>query len=234
MLSQKEFVEGCYNWYREADLQPGNPEDGDWDEAHYPVPKCKDGTETILLLKGHHAIQGVIQCEEYQWVCIFGWEKEYLSGEYLELYYKWKSEGMKLIWASKTEEEKILWSEKMRDTHAQMPEEKKVLKAKKCRANAISQWDRLTEEDRVQVSERMSSAACTRQAQMTEEKKILRAERLRARSLASQARMTEEKKILRAEKLRANAIAQHARRRERQAQELLARWKEGVVRECIL
>jgi hypothetical protein len=72
MLSQKEFVEGCYNWYREADLQPGNPEDGVWDAAHYPIPKCKGGTETILLLREHHAIQGVIQSEELQWKCLWG------------------------------------------------------------------------------------------------------------------------------------------------------------------
>lgn len=219
MLSQKEFVEGCYNWYREADLQPGNPEDGDWDEAHYPVPKCKGGTETILLLKEHHAVQGVIQSEEMQWRCIFNWEEKYLSGEYLELFNKWMSEGTRVITTAQ---------------HARMTEEEKILKAKKCKASAISQWDRLTEEERVQIGERMSSAAYTRQAQMTEEKKILRAKRLRARSLASQARMTEGEKIRRAEKCRANAIAQHARRREREAQELLARWKEGCVREYIL
>ena len=113
MLSQKEFVEGCYNWYREADLQPGNPEDGEWNQAHYPVPKCKGGTETILLLKEHHAVQGVIQSEELQWRCIFSWEEKYLSGEYLELFNKWMSEGMKLHWANKTEEEKILRSKKL-------------------------------------------------------------------------------------------------------------------------
>jgi len=188
MLSQKEFVENCYNWYREADLQPGNPEDGNWEEAHYPIPKCKDGTETILLLREHHAIQGVIQSVEYQWRCIWGDEEKYLSGEYLELFKKWRSEGPRLEWEAKTEEEKIL-------------------KAEKCRAKALAQH-----------------------ARMTEEEKILRSEKSRANALAWYTQLTEEEKTLRAERARAKALAWHARKREREAQELLARWKQGVVR----
>ena len=184
MLSQKEFVENCYNWYREADLQPGNPEDGNWDAAHYPIPSCKDGTETILLLREHHAIQGVIQSEELQWKCLWGWEEKYLTGEYLELYKKWKSEGSRLQWEV-------------------LPTEEKILRSEKARARALVQ-----------------------NAQMSEEKKILKAEKLRARY----AQLTEEEKTLRAERARAKALAQHARRREREAQELLARWKQGVVR----
>ena len=211
MLSQKEFVEGCYNWYCEADLQPGNPEDGNWEEAHYPVPKCKGGTETILLLREHHAVQGVIQSEELQWRCIWGWEEKYLEGEYLELFNKWMSEGMKLHWENKTEEEKILWGEKCRDAHARRTEEEKKLCSEKMRVSGIS-----------------------RHARMTEEEKILWAETSRATAVAQHARMTEAEKILRAERHSAKMIAYHARRRERQAQELLARWKEGVVRECIL
>jgi len=135
MLSQKEFVENCYNWYREADLQPGNPDDGNWNAAHYPIPSCKDGTETILLLREHHAIQGVIQSEEYQWRCIWGWEEKYLTGEYLELYKKWRSKGARLEWEAKTEEEKLLRSEKCRAKslawHAQLTEKEKILLANK-------------------------------------------------------------------------------------------------------
>ena len=165
MLSQKEFVENCYNWYREADLQPGNPDDGEWDAAHYPIPKCKDGTETILLLKEHHAIQGVIQSEEYQWRCIWGWEKKYLSGEYLELFYKWKSEGSKMYYAGETEE-----------------------------------------------------------------KKILRVEKNRAKKLAWRAQLTEEEKILLANKTYEAWKIRRDLRFKQEAQELLARWKQGVVR----
>ena len=172
MLSQKEFVEGCYNWYREADLQPGNPEDGVWDEAHYPVPSCKGGTETILLLKEHHAIQGVIQSEELQWKCIFNWERKYLSGEYLELFNKWMSEGTKLQHASETEEEKILWAEKCRAREARKTEEEKILIAKK-------------------ISESLKVA----HARMTEEEKILVAEKKRAKMIANHARKKFNKEV---------------------------------------
>jgi hypothetical protein len=94
MITQREYVEGCQQWYREADLQPGNPEDGEWHECHYPAPKCLGGTETVLLLKEHHAVQGVLQSEEYQHPCIWGWERSYLSEECLERYIYWmKSKG---------------------------------------------------------------------------------------------------------------------------------------------
>ena len=96
VLTQKEFVEGCYNWYREADLQPGNPDDGNWEEAHYPIPKCKDGTATVLLLTEHHAVHGVIQSEELGYPCVWGWEEEYLPAEYLPLLRKWLQVASKL------------------------------------------------------------------------------------------------------------------------------------------
>ena len=92
MITQSEYVEGCQQWYKEANLQPGNPEDGEWQECHYPVPKCLKGTEIVLMLKEHHAVQGVLQSEEYQHPCIWGWEGKYLQGEYLELFIKWRSE----------------------------------------------------------------------------------------------------------------------------------------------
>jgi hypothetical protein len=79
---QHEFVSGCMNWYKQADLQPGNPEDGCWHKAHYPVPKCLGGTEWIWLLKEHHAIQGVLQSMEYNHCCMSGWEKQYLTGQW--------------------------------------------------------------------------------------------------------------------------------------------------------
>jgi len=83
--NQHEFVGNCIIWYKKADLTPGNPEDGVWQKAHYPMPRCLGGTEWIWLLKEHHAIQGVLQSLEYEHCCISGWEKSYLAGywEYL-------------------------------------------------------------------------------------------------------------------------------------------------------
>jgi hypothetical protein len=91
MLTQQEWVEGCYAYYSENGYEPGNPEDGNWQECHYPTPKCLGGETTILLLKQHHAVQGVLQCEEYSHPCVWGWEHNYLTGEMLALYKKWKA-----------------------------------------------------------------------------------------------------------------------------------------------
>jgi hypothetical protein len=91
MITQQEFVEGCFRYYAENDYQQGNPEDGKWEIAHYPVPKCKGGTETILLLREHHAIQGVLQSEEFEHPCIGYWEQDYLPEGYLPLLEKWRA-----------------------------------------------------------------------------------------------------------------------------------------------
>ena len=95
-MNQHEWVYGCYAYYLENHVEPGNPEDGVWEDAHWPVPKCKGGTKTIPLLKQHHAVQGVLQSEEWQYPCIRHWEKFYLSGELLDLYNKWRSEAGRL------------------------------------------------------------------------------------------------------------------------------------------
>jgi hypothetical protein len=90
MLTQQEWVGGCYTYYAENGYEPGNPEDGDWEVAHYPVPRCLGGVDTVLLLREHHAVQGVLQSEQYQHPCIWGWESNYLTGEMLILFGKWK------------------------------------------------------------------------------------------------------------------------------------------------
>jgi len=87
--TQQEWVEGCLNFYKENDLQQGNPEDGVWQECHFPVPKCLGGTEVVFLLEEHHAVQGVLQSEEFQHPCVWGWERKFLEGELLSLFEKW-------------------------------------------------------------------------------------------------------------------------------------------------
>lgn len=83
--NQEEFINSCYNWYRESDLEPGNPEDGIWHQCHYPIAKCLGGTEWVWLLKEHHAIQGTLQSLECDHCCLGGWEKEYLTGDWAYL-----------------------------------------------------------------------------------------------------------------------------------------------------
>jgi hypothetical protein len=94
MITQQEFVADCYLDYATRGLEPGNSLHGDWEKAHYPVPR-KESNKWVWLLREHHAIQGVIQSEELNRPCIFGGEDQYLVGEWewLQDYYKkWKSE----------------------------------------------------------------------------------------------------------------------------------------------
>ena len=98
--TQKEWVEGCLAYYRENDYEPGNPEDGEWQVCHYPVPKCLGGEETIHLLKEHHAVQGVLQSEEQNHPCVWGWERNHLEGELLALFNKWMTRKIRMVNAS--------------------------------------------------------------------------------------------------------------------------------------
>jgi hypothetical protein len=142
MITQQGYVEGCQLWYIEADLQPGNPEDGEWHECHYPEPKCLGGTRTILLLKEHHAIQGVLQSEEYNHPCIYGWEKPYCKGEYEELYRKWKLNQIKLSHAAR---DPVKFAEAARNNLRNLTPEQRTLanrnSHKTCQEKKIAIWD---------------------------------------------------------------------------------------------
>ena len=70
IVDQHEFVAKCYANYAELGLEPGNPDDGEWQDAHYPAPKG-EGDKTIPLLFEDHQIQGILQSEEYGKYCFF-------------------------------------------------------------------------------------------------------------------------------------------------------------------
>lgn len=120
MPTQEQFVRWCEDHYFDNRLEPGNPCHGDWESCHYPVPKCLGGSNTVLLLKEHHAIQGVLQSEECNHPCIWGWEKSYLEAEILSLWRKWM--GVKAIPAI------IRWKGLPREEKAEL-----------CRKGALSQ-----------------------------------------------------------------------------------------------
>jgi hypothetical protein len=78
-MNQHEWVYGCYAYYLENCIEPGNPEDGVWEDAHYPAPVGK-GNETIPLLKDHHQVQGILQSAEYGCCCFYaGDARKYLT-----------------------------------------------------------------------------------------------------------------------------------------------------------
>lgn len=95
MISQKEFVKSCLTkyWYEKI------PAGMDWNEAHYPVPSCKQGGTTVPLWRSDHAAHNVIQSEEIGHPCVFSWELEYLTGDYdylVPYYHKWKKVGSQI------------------------------------------------------------------------------------------------------------------------------------------
>jgi len=94
VLSNAEFchhtyVEKVLNHYKMTDIQQGDPNEGVWHRAHYPQPRHLGSLE-ILLLEQHHAVQGVLQSEEQQHPCIFGWERKFVTNTpYMPLFEKW-------------------------------------------------------------------------------------------------------------------------------------------------
>ena len=144
MTTQREYVEGCLQWYKEADLQQGNPEDGEWQQCHYPEPGCLGGTSTVLLLKEHHAVQGLLQSDEFNHPCIYGWEERYLSEEWMPLFTKWRSELSRIAVAV---------------TNA-VPLEVRTQRAKNASEVARTKYMELTPQQKSEWGKRASIAGC--------------------------------------------------------------------------
>jgi len=81
MYTTDEFREQVYLWYSENGITVGDPSVGRWEHAHI-VPRCCGGTETTLLLYGHHIIHDIIQSSEYNRQCFWtGGTRTWLYGE---------------------------------------------------------------------------------------------------------------------------------------------------------
>lgn len=111
IVDQHEFVAKCYADYAELGLEPGNPDDGEWQDAHYPKPN-PEGDKTILLLYSDHQQQGLYQSEESGRICFFpGDVKKFLIHgpfvsnwfELWDLYDKWVGERLKKVHDKKDE-----------------------------------------------------------------------------------------------------------------------------------
>jgi hypothetical protein len=82
---QTDFVKSCLLKYESTSIPSGEW----WEDAHYPIPRCKGGTATVKLWRSDHAIQGLLQSEEYDHPCIWGDELQWLPSDYHELFKKW-------------------------------------------------------------------------------------------------------------------------------------------------
>lgn len=98
-ITQDAYVAGVLEFYRWHDIIPGDPNEGQWDDAHYPAPRAI-GDDTIPLLRDHRIVQGLLQSEEYQRCCFWAGDakpwleqnKAHPLHEYLSsLYTKWAS-----------------------------------------------------------------------------------------------------------------------------------------------
>jgi hypothetical protein len=93
---QHEWIEQCRIKYRFEPLPDGEH----WEDAHYPLPKCLGGIETVRLWARDHAVHGVLQSENLDEVCLDGRAvkkdtsliKEHYPS-YLDLYKKWYRES---------------------------------------------------------------------------------------------------------------------------------------------
>lgn len=114
--AHRDYVSGVLSFYRENDIQPGDPNEGAWEEAHYPKPKRLGGTETIWLLKEHHAVQGVLQSEEYQCCCVSGLYMKYVKDtEYEERMSWWLGEQLRKLNAEPwTDERRVRAGERLK------------------------------------------------------------------------------------------------------------------------
>jgi len=85
---QHEWIEQCLIKYRFEALPDGEH----WEDAHYPIPECRNGTETVRLWSRDHAVHGVLQSEDMDHPCLHSFrtnsDRELLSNfypEYLDL-----------------------------------------------------------------------------------------------------------------------------------------------------
>jgi len=95
MLTQEEWVQSCLSKYRWEPL-PANQK---WEAAHFPLPECLGGEETVLLWSADHTVQGLLQSVELDYKCFYHsanskdlYNLETYYPEYLELFQQLKSQ----------------------------------------------------------------------------------------------------------------------------------------------
>ena len=77
-MNLDDFVETCLSKYRWEEI----PNEERVEYAHHPDPKCLGGTKTVPFWRSDHEIHNVLQSMEFDHPCVYGWEKQYLVGEW--------------------------------------------------------------------------------------------------------------------------------------------------------
>ena len=170
MFTTEEFRTRIYSYYEENGIVVGDPSAGSWENAHI-VPRCVGGTETVLLLYGHHIMHDLYQSREYNHQCFHGRTKTWLYGEgflcehwfeLVELYEYYSSrhgaQNAAARWAAMTPDEKSVCGRSLVEGRwaAMTPEERLVATAP-TRASVKARWATLTPEERsAEMSRRLN------------------------------------------------------------------------------
>lgn len=71
--TQLEFVRKCMDKYFFTDIPPGQK----WEEAHFPLPECLGGDDTVMLWSADHVVQGLLQSVELDHRCFHTYRNEF-------------------------------------------------------------------------------------------------------------------------------------------------------------
>jgi len=85
-MKQTLFLNKVLKYYKENDIQVGDPNEGTWEKAHTPLPSSL-GNSTQLLLREDHIVHDLYQSWELDEIHFFiGHAKKllYFSGEFVE------------------------------------------------------------------------------------------------------------------------------------------------------
>jgi len=122
---QHEWVKQCLIKYRFEPL----PEGEHWEDAHYPIPECRNGTETVMLWSRDHAVHGFLQSEDLDQVCFHGFRRktdraliEQHHPDYLELCDRWFIEAQRRASARRQELYPDLYKETFAKVRSEQPE----------------------------------------------------------------------------------------------------------------
>jgi len=172
MFTTEEFRTRIYLYYEENGITVGDPSVGNWENAHI-VPKCKGGTETVLLLEEHHIMHDLYQSREYNHQCFYaGTTRAWLYGEgflcenWFELvelyeYYSSRQAAQNAAdgWAKLTPEERTAQGRRVaQERWASVTPEERESHLAGMRQGRQRMWDSVTPEERTAQGRRLGQA----------------------------------------------------------------------------
>lgn len=187
MYTTEEFRRQVYLWYDTNGITVGDCTEGNWEHAHI-VPRCCGGTETVLLLHGHHIMHDLYQSREYNRRCFHGSAKAWLYGEgflcenwfeLVELFTHYFSQGSARMnterWTTMDAEAKAA---RLRHLHqiglsSRSPEEHRAISS----AGGTASWTNIPPEVRAARKEAMAAGSSAYQAALGLEERRARSQK---------------------------------------------------------